>query len=78
MVSPRTPSSASSRSEARDSLPAITAVVSTSTGTSSPANQPSAWARAARRWLSAAKASWSARETPYFFATSSAVMPIPA
>jgi hypothetical protein len=47
-----------------------------STGTISAANRPSRIASAARRWLSAANASWSARETPQRVATSSAVMPM--
>ena len=48
----------------------------TSTGTISPANQPSAWAVAVRCWERRANASWSARETPWSSATFSAVSPI--
>ena len=78
VVSRRIPSSAVKRSVRRCSLPFTRPTVSTSTGTSSSWNLPASWAAAARRWLSAAKASWSARETAYFSATSSAVMPIEA
>ena len=45
------------------------------TGWISRSNRPSAVARAARWWLSAAKASMSSRERPHFSAMSSAEMP---
>jgi hypothetical protein len=46
------------------------------TGTISLVNAPFCIAAAARRWLSAAKASWSARDTWKRHATSSAVIPM--
>ena len=47
-----------------------------STGTISPLNFPSACARSARRYDSAANASWSARVIPFSFAHSSAQSPM--
>ncbi len=48
----------------------------TSTGTISSLKRPCAMACSARRWLSAAKASWSWRLTLYLVTISSAVMPM--
>jgi hypothetical protein len=65
VVSARTPSSASTRT------PSLVRV-----GMISSRNSPRACAAAARSWERAAKASWSARETPYLAATFSDVVPI--
>ncbi len=46
------------------------------TGVICPVKYPCSVARAARRWLSAASASWSARDTPNSAATFSAVTPM--
>ena len=78
VVSRRTPSSARTTSARFTSVPSFRATDSTSTGTSSASNRPASCAAAARRWLSAAKASWSARPTWCRSATSSAVMPMEA
>jgi len=51
---------------------------STSTGMISSLNFPAAMAAEALAWLAAAKASCSSRLTPYFSATSSAVIPMEA
>src|SRR5712692_5744115 len=68
-VSARGPSSSASRS-------ASPFFCGTSTGTISSASRPDFCAASARWWLRNANASWSSRETSYFWATRSAVSPI--
>jgi hypothetical protein len=63
VVSRRTPSSASTSSSATTGRPFTSAQRSAWTGMISARKRPASVAAAARRWLSAANASWSWRET---------------